>query len=227
MGGLLAVYQSFFQPTQEKCLLPAIVAGMAGGHFPPPVVGISQALELRTHAGDVGIRPFGRMHAMLDGRVFGGQAEGVPADGMYDVIALHAAEAGHHIADGIVAHMPHVNIAGGVRKHFQHIILGLGRIRFHVEFAALRPAFLPLFFQGLGVVTGRESHAKSSSITLKNQKAWPSPNQFAARRNSPLSRALTTASRTPLTKVRDFSSPYWRSSSKASFKATLAGTSGR
>ena len=42
---------------------------------------------------------------MLDGGVFRGQTEGVPADGMQNVVALQTAETRHDVADGIVADM--------------------------------------------------------------------------------------------------------------------------
>ncbi len=107
---LFSVDKPLFQPAKEEELLPAVVGGVAGGKLPIPVVGIAEPLELGAHVGDVGMRPFGRMDAVLDGRVFGGKAESVPPYGMKDVEALHPSEARHHIAYGIVAHMPHVKV---------------------------------------------------------------------------------------------------------------------
>ena len=56
------------------------------------------------------MRPDARMDVVFDGGVFGGQAEGVPPHGVHDVEPLHALEARHHVADGVVAHMAHVQV---------------------------------------------------------------------------------------------------------------------
>ena len=55
------------------------------------------------------IGPDARMSVVLDGGVFGGQAEGIPAHGMEDVEAAHALYAGDDVADGVIAHVPHVH----------------------------------------------------------------------------------------------------------------------
>ena len=48
---------------------------------------------------------------MFDCRIFGRQAEGIPAHGMKDVEAFHSFVTGYHVADGIVADMAHVDAA--------------------------------------------------------------------------------------------------------------------
>ena len=77
LGGFLAVDEALFQPAQEEKLLPAVVGLIAGGDFAVPVIGITEALQLGAHVVDIGVRPDARMDVMLDGGVFGGQAEGV------------------------------------------------------------------------------------------------------------------------------------------------------
>ena len=57
------------------------------------------------------------MAVVLDGGVLRGQTEGVPAHGMQHVEALHLGVAGHHVAIGVVARMPHVHVARGVWEH--------------------------------------------------------------------------------------------------------------
>ena len=63
------------------------------------------------HVGDVLPRPLRRRHAVGDGGVLGRQAEGVPAHRLQHVVALHAHVARQHVADGVVAHVAHVQPA--------------------------------------------------------------------------------------------------------------------
>ena len=58
--------------------------------------------------------------------VLGGQAERVPAHRLQHVTAPHAVVARKHVADRVVAHVPHVQLAGGVREHGQAVVLGPG-----------------------------------------------------------------------------------------------------
>jgi len=39
--------------------------------------------------------------------------------GVQNVEAAHALYAGHHIADGVIAHVAHVHGAGGIRQHLE------------------------------------------------------------------------------------------------------------
>ncbi len=152
LRGLLAVHQALLEEAQEELLLPAVVFGRAGGEFAPPVVRVAQAAQLAAHVVDVGKGPLGGMRAVLDGGVFRRQPEGVPAHGVQHVEALHALEAGHHVADGIVAHVPHVDVARRVGEHLQHVVLGLVGVVVAVEGAAFFPDALPFGFDGLGIV---------------------------------------------------------------------------
>ena len=158
LGSLFAVDEALFQPAQEEKLLPAVVGLVAGGDFPIPVIGVAEALQLGAHVVYVGVRPDAGMDVVLDGGVFGGQAEGVPAHRVHDVEALHPLEAGHHVADGVVAHVPHVQVPGRIGEHFQHVIFfpvridaaGVGLFRF--------PTALPLRFDGRRVVAFGFAH---------------------------------------------------------------------
>ena len=73
-------------------------------------------------------RPLVGVDAVLDGRVLRRQAEGVPAHGVQHVVALHALVAGDHVADGVVAHVAHVELARRVGEHLQAVVLGPGGI---------------------------------------------------------------------------------------------------
>src|ERR1700722_14393007 len=115
---LFAVGEAAFEHAQEKPLVPAIVFWFASGDFAAPVVAEAEAAQGALKFGDVVVGPDTRMHVVLDGGVFGGQAEGVPAHGMEDVEAAHALDARDDVADGVIAHVPHVHGAEGIRQHF-------------------------------------------------------------------------------------------------------------
>ena len=74
-------------------------------------------LQLPLHVGDVVAGPLRRRHAVRHRRVLGRQTERVPAHRLQHVAALHAHEARQHVADGVVAHVPHVQAPARVREH--------------------------------------------------------------------------------------------------------------
>ena len=115
-----------FQHLQEQPLVPAVVGGIAGRDFAAPVDGQTHRLHLPLHVGDVGVGPLCGRHLVLHGRVLGRQTEGVPAHGHQHVIALHPQMTGQHVVDRVVAHMPHVQLAGGVGQHRAGVVLALG-----------------------------------------------------------------------------------------------------
>ena len=63
--------------------------------------------------------------AVLDRRVLGRQAEGVPAERMQHVVAAHPLGARHHVADDVVADVADVRVPGRVREHLEAVVLGL------------------------------------------------------------------------------------------------------
>ncbi len=220
LRSLFAVDQALFQQAQKEHLFPAIVFRAAGGDFARPVIGIAQPLQLGAHIVDIGVSPLGRVHMMLDGRVFSGQAEGVPTHGVQHVEALHAFAARHHVAYGIVAHMTHVYVARWIGKHLQYIIFGLVALVRDGEGFLLTPAGLPFFFDSLRIIA-----------FLRHVRTPWADYGLAARATGgtsrPLSRALAAASRMPLMKFLALPSPNWPLSSRASLMATLGGTSCR
>ena len=70
-----------------------------------PVPAAAHVVNLLFHEVDIPQRPRSWVHSMLDGCVFSGQAEGVPADGVQDVVALHVLEASQDIGDGVDSQM--------------------------------------------------------------------------------------------------------------------------
>ena len=82
-----------------------------------------------------------------------GEAEGIPSHGVKDVIAVHPHVACERVADGVVAHVAHVQRAGWIGQHFKNIELlfcgaGLGG----VQGGVLLPLPKPFFLDALGVV---------------------------------------------------------------------------
>lgn len=92
-----------------------------------PVPAPAHDHHLRLHGVNVLQRPLLRMHAALYGGVLGGQAKCIPADGVQDVVALHALEACQDIGYGVYAQVAQMQCARRVREHGQHICLALCR----------------------------------------------------------------------------------------------------
>src|SRR3990172_4126432 len=90
----------------------------------------------------------------LQGSVFCRQAEGVPTNGVEYVEAAHAHVAGDSIAHGVVAHVPHMEIPGGIGEHFQQVVLGSAIAWAAFKHAALFPEALPLGLDGASDVLG-------------------------------------------------------------------------
>ena len=120
---------------------------MAGGDLARPVDGESHHLELGAHGGDIFECPARRVDALFHGRILRRHAERVPPHRMQHVKAARALEAGDHITHGVIANVPHVDAAGRIRKHLEHVVLGFLRILGDRETAVPFPDRLP---PGLG-----------------------------------------------------------------------------
>ena len=83
--------------------------------------------------------------------VFSRHTEGIPAHGLQHVITLHAVITRQHIADGVIAHVPHVQLAAGVREHGKAVVLGSIR----VLDGEISTGFLPVFLRGRFNVGGQ------------------------------------------------------------------------
>ncbi len=161
--GHLLVDQAFLEQLGEQPLLPVVIVGLAGSQFARPVDGQAQRFQLLAHVIDVGISPAGRRHVVGHGGVLGGQAEGVPAHGLEHVKPLHAVVAGQHVADGVVAHVAHVQLPGRVREHGQAVVLGPGRVLRSAEDLFFLPMLLGFRFDDLRAVMG--VHGSGSCVT--------------------------------------------------------------
>ena len=149
---LFLVNQPFFQQAGKQPLFVAVVVGIAGSDFARPVQRKAQPLQLAFHVGDVFARPFRRRDVVLDGGVFGGHPEGVPAHWLQHVVAAHPARAGEHVANRVIAHMPHVQLARRVGQHGKTVELRARAVFAHFKTAGLLPVLLGAGFEGGGVV---------------------------------------------------------------------------
>src|SRR2546426_813037 len=194
-------------------LRPAVMARVAGGDLALPVVREAEPAERPALVVDVVVGPPGRVDAVLDGGVLGRQPEGVPAHGVEHAVARHPPLARDHVADRVVAHVPHVDVPGGVREHREHVVRGRARLGTRREGARLLPAALPLRLDRLRVVAAlplrlRHPHAGlfGFSLTPSTWAMWSS---------------------TPFTKAGESSLPKRRAISIASSMVTEAGMSAR
>ena len=149
----LLVGQAPLQHLQEEPLIPLVILGRVRGDLAPPVEAEAHALELPAHVLDVLLRPVAGHHAALDGGLLGGLAEAVPAHRVQDVVALQAPEPRQRVADGVVAHMPHVQEARRVGEHLQTVetLLAFG-VALDLEGTRLLPELLPPLLDPLGEI---------------------------------------------------------------------------
>ncbi len=142
----------FLEQARKQPLFPAVIGRIAGGNLPFPVVGEPQALELALHLGDVFPRPARGRLAVFQRRIFGGEAKRIPAHRLQHVLAAHALVARDHIPQGVVAHMPHVQAAGGIGKHRQAVEFLPPRHLAHPKRRAGFPCALHACFQFLRLI---------------------------------------------------------------------------
>ena len=142
----LLVDQALLVELDEEPLLPAVIRRLTGRQAPIPVIGDAQLLELAAHVVDIGIRPLRRRHAVLHRRVLGRQAEGIEADRLQHIPAEHALIARDHVADRVIAHMPHVQPPARVREHRKAIELLARRVLARLEGLVLVPERLGAVF---------------------------------------------------------------------------------
>ena len=137
----LAVHDAFFEQFGKQQLLPAVIIGATGGDFALPIQSETQRFKLLFHIINVGIRPRGGGNVVVNRGVFGGHTKCVPAHRLQHVVALHFFETAAHIADGVVANVPHVQLAAGVGEHGEAVEFGFAGVFGYVK-RALRCPFL-------------------------------------------------------------------------------------
>ena len=134
------------------------------------VVGQAHAAQLAAHVRNVLVRGDGRVLAGLDSVLLGGQAEGIVAHRVQDVVALHAAVARQRVGRDVAQRVTHVQaLTRGVGEHVENEEGVAGGQRasqvtrrvVRVERAQLLPAVLPLRLdltcELSGVALGRDT----------------------------------------------------------------------
>ena len=149
---VFAVYQPFFKETGKQPLLPAVVVGLAGGDFARPIDGKAERFQLVFHVVDVAVSPGGGRDLVVHRRVFRRHAEGVPAHRLQYVFAAHPLVAGDNVADGVVAHVPHVQAAGRIGEHRQAVEFFTRGVSHGAERLVFFPGFLNGGFECLRLI---------------------------------------------------------------------------
>ena len=86
------------------------------------------------------------MRFTLDSGVLGRQAEAIPPHRVHDVKPLGPLVARQNIAQGVIAHMAHMQLAAGVGEHLEDVIFGLRCVDIRAEHIAFKPLCLPFGF---------------------------------------------------------------------------------
>ena len=124
---------------QEDPLGPADVFGIGGGDLAVPVVAEAEGFQLALEGGDVGDGGDRRMLAGLDRVLLRGQAEGVPAHRVENVVALAAFGAADDVGGGVALGVADMEAGtGGVGEHVEDEELRAGGIE--VRIARIRGA---------------------------------------------------------------------------------------
>ncbi len=89
---------------------------------------------------------------MLNSCVFCRHTKGIPAHGMQHVETLHSTETRNNVTNGIVTYMAHVQVAGRIGEHLQHIGFRFGIILFYLKGFVFFPVFLPFGFNVMGSI---------------------------------------------------------------------------
>ena len=191
-GRLGAVRDPALEHAKEEPLVPAVVRRVAGGDLAAPRVTEPEPPQLPLHPRDVLARPGLGMDAALDGRVLRGEPESVPADRVHHVEPAHGLAARDHVGDAVVAHVADVDVAGGVRKHLEAVVLRPRGVVGHLEGARLVPPLLPAGLDRL----------KSSSLMVilivRRQAVWRAGRGRRPRRRTDGRRSRRAAPASPV-----------------------------
>ena len=113
----LAIRQPALIHLNEKPLPPPVVFRRCRDQLAAPIIRKPHALKTRLLRGDIFKSPLCRLRIVLYGSVFCRQPKSVPANWVQHLKALHVQISRVHIANRVVADMPHVQIPTWIRKH--------------------------------------------------------------------------------------------------------------
>ncbi len=149
---LALVRQAAFQHFEKEPLVPFVIVGPVRGDFSPPVIAHAEALHLAFHVCNILFGPLTRLDAPLDRGLLGRLAETVPADRMQDIESAQPLVPGQGVADGVVAHVAHVQKAGWIRQHLERVKLGSRIVLTRFKGTRLNPTLLPFRFDVFGKI---------------------------------------------------------------------------
>ncbi len=118
-GRLAPVGEPALEELQEQPLRPAVVLGLGGRDLARPVDRPPHPLHLAADRLDVAVRDLAWVAALLDRRVLGVQTERVVAHRAQHGESLPTPDVREDVAQRVVEDVPHVEIAGRVRKHLE------------------------------------------------------------------------------------------------------------
>ena len=105
--GLGLIGQALPEQQAKQPLGPAVIGRICGVDLPRPVVGAGQELHLPPVGIGKNAGALLRMNGMIDGIVFRGQAEGIPAHGVEHIVAAHPLKAGINAGGDVVTAVAH------------------------------------------------------------------------------------------------------------------------
>ena len=138
---------------EEDPLRPLIILRVGRVDHAVPVEAVAEHLELTGEVLDVLLRDDGGMDVVLDGKVLRRQAEGVKADGVQDIVALHALFAADDVHCRKGARMADVQSGGGRVRELDEPVEFRSRVAGHGGVGLfLLPLVLPFFLNGCEIV---------------------------------------------------------------------------
>ena len=165
---LLLIHETLLIELQEKPLRPFVVFGRVCRDLARPVERCSHRLDLTFHKCDVAVGPCARIHLVLDSGIFGRKSEGIEADRIQHVLALHTLEARQDVGHCKSVPVSHMEIAGGIREFYKQVEILLARYRIGSGIdLVLRPELLPFLFYRLVIVFHSKSPACPSEALAK------------------------------------------------------------
>ncbi len=145
---LALVGKTALKEAHEEPLVPPIVLRLAGSDLARPIVAGSHQADLTAHFKDVLGGPDGRVDSSIDRRVFGRQAERVPAHRMKHVVSEHSHHPRDRVTERVILRVADMEIARRVRQHLQGIVFWLRALVRRAIDVLGRPARLPLSLDG-------------------------------------------------------------------------------
>ena len=159
------ICKAVLEHLEEYPLCPLEISGIGGIYLPVPVEGKAEHPELALESCDIFGRYNGGMDVVLYGEVFCRQTEGVPAHGIKNIIALHAALSCDDIKGRIRAGVSDMDArAGGIGELDQRIVFRHRIIIERAEGLFVVPTLLPFGFYAFIIIF----HGKHFLLYIEN-----------------------------------------------------------